>query len=67
MSDHRTPDEKELERIETELLTVQLCLEILTGVCANLPEWDGQDASKQSERFILTDTHKCLCKVPTVL
>ena len=49
MSDHRTPDEKELERIETELLTVQLCLEILTGVCANLPDWDGLDASKPSE------------------
>jgi hypothetical protein len=49
MSDHRTPDEKELERIETELFNVQLCLEILTGVCANLPDWDGLDASKQSE------------------
>lgn len=49
MSDHRTPDEKELERIETELLTVQLCLEILTGVCAKLPDWDGLDASRQSE------------------
>ena len=41
MSDHKTADEKELERIETQLLTVQLCLEIITGICANLPEWEG--------------------------
>lgn len=37
-SDHRTPTEIELERIETTLRTVHLALEILTGVCATLPD-----------------------------
>lgn len=37
-SDHRTPAERELEKIETRLRNVQLALEILTGVCATLPD-----------------------------
>ncbi|KAF7288173.1 ARM repeat-containing protein [Mycena chlorophos] len=37
-SDHRSPAEIELERIEGRLRTVQLALEILTGVCATLPD-----------------------------
>lgn len=37
-SDHKSPAELELERIENRLRTVQLALEILTGVCATLPE-----------------------------
>ncbi|KAI0756410.1 ARM repeat-containing protein [Daedaleopsis nitida] len=37
-SDHKTPSELELERLEIRLRTVQLALEILTGVCATLPD-----------------------------
>lgn len=37
-SDHKSPAEIELEKIETRLRTVQLSLEILTGVCATLPD-----------------------------
>lgn len=45
-SDHKTPSELELERLEHKLRTVQLALEILTGVCATLPDpdLDVQDA-----------------------
>lgn len=37
-SDHRTTGEVELERLENKLRTVQLALQILTGVCATLPD-----------------------------
>ncbi|PIL31313.1 hypothetical protein GSI_06011 [Ganoderma sinense ZZ0214-1] len=37
-SDHKTASELELERLETRLRTVQLALEILTGMCATLPD-----------------------------
>jgi hypothetical protein len=37
-SDHKTPEELDLDRIETKLRTIQLGLEILTGVCATLPD-----------------------------
>ncbi|KAG1749751.1 ARM repeat-containing protein [Suillus paluster] len=37
-SDHRSDTELELERLENKLRTVQLALEILTGVCATLPD-----------------------------
>lgn len=37
-TDHKTPSELELERLETKLRTVQLALEILTGLCATLPD-----------------------------
>ncbi|KZT08776.1 ARM repeat-containing protein [Laetiporus sulphureus 93-53] len=51
-SDHKTPSQLDLERLETRLRTVQLALEILTGACATLPDpefesWtrgDGADA-----------------------
>lgn len=39
-SDHRTPTETELDRTEHRLRTIQLALEILTGVCATLPEYE---------------------------
>ncbi|KAJ7471753.1 armadillo-type protein [Mycena latifolia] len=39
-SDHKSPAEVELERLEGRLRTVQLALEILTGVCATLPDPD---------------------------
>ncbi|KAH9065579.1 ARM repeat-containing protein [Lactarius vividus] len=37
-ADHKSEEELGLERIETSLRTVQLALEILTGVCATLPD-----------------------------
>lgn len=37
-SDHKTEAELTLERLETKLRTIQLALEILTGVCATLPD-----------------------------
>ncbi|KIM88980.1 hypothetical protein PILCRDRAFT_813980 [Piloderma croceum F 1598] len=37
-SDHKTASELELERLESKLRTVQLALQILTGVCATLPD-----------------------------
>ncbi|KIK99485.1 hypothetical protein PAXRUDRAFT_787973 [Paxillus rubicundulus Ve08.2h10] len=37
-SDHRSPAELELERLENRLRTVQLTLEILTGTWATLPD-----------------------------
>ncbi|EMD42255.1 hypothetical protein CERSUDRAFT_110786 [Gelatoporia subvermispora B] len=37
-SDHRSESELELERLEQRLRTVQSALEILTGLCATLPD-----------------------------
>lgn len=37
-SDHKSSSEVELEQLEANLRTVQLALEILTGVCATLPD-----------------------------
>jgi len=37
-SDHRSESEAQLERIEGKLRTVQLALELLTAICAQLPE-----------------------------
>ncbi|KAJ7623345.1 armadillo-type protein [Roridomyces roridus] len=37
-SDHKSPAEVGLERLENRLRTVQLALEILTGACATLPD-----------------------------
>jgi hypothetical protein len=37
-SDHKTASEVELERLENKLRTIQLALQILTGVCATLPD-----------------------------
>ncbi|KAJ7233513.1 armadillo-type protein [Mycena haematopus] len=37
-TDHKSSAEIELERLESRLRTVQLALEILTGVCATLPD-----------------------------
>lgn len=48
-SDHRSTSEIELERLERRLRTIQQALEILTGICATLPdpepelEADGAD------------------------
>ncbi|THH26612.1 hypothetical protein EUX98_g7581 [Antrodiella citrinella] len=37
-SDHKSPTDTELEGIEWKLRTVQLSLEVLTGICATLPD-----------------------------
>jgi hypothetical protein len=37
-SDHKSEAEAELEKIESKLRTIQLSLEILTGVCATIPD-----------------------------
>jgi len=53
-SDHRFPIELELERFENQLRTIQLGLEILTSVCATLPDSeippeDGSDEDGDGE------------------
>lgn len=48
-SDHKNPTEIELERIETTLRTVHLALEILTGVCATLPEPEVVEGEEEEE------------------
>ncbi|KAG9099865.1 hypothetical protein FRC06_004750 [Ceratobasidium sp. 370] len=42
-SDHKTPAEVVLERIERRLRVLQLALEILTGVCAQIPDPEPVD------------------------
>ena len=41
-NDHKRPAEIELERLERRLRTVQLAVEILTGVSATLPDSDPE-------------------------
>jgi len=48
-SDHKTAAEIELGKIEMQLRTVQLSLEILTGVCATLPDPDYESAGEEIE------------------
>ena len=54
-SDHKSPTELELERVENRLRAVQLGLEILTSVCATLPdsevppEDDGGEEEEEEE------------------
>ncbi|KAH8111844.1 armadillo-type protein [Phellopilus nigrolimitatus] len=48
-SDHKSPGERELERIEARLRNVQLSLEILTGVCATLPDPDPVSEADEVE------------------
>jgi hypothetical protein len=39
-SDHRSHAELELERIESELRVLKMAIELITGICAELPEPD---------------------------
>ncbi|CAG8581852.1 15378_t:CDS:2 [Acaulospora colombiana] len=39
-SDHRTHAEVELDRIESELRVLRMAIELVTGICAELPEPD---------------------------
>ncbi|KAJ7119418.1 ARM repeat-containing protein [Mycena epipterygia] len=48
-TDHKSPAEIELERLEGRLRTVQLALEILTGACAMLPDPDPDMPSDQND------------------
>ncbi|KAG1889472.1 ARM repeat-containing protein [Suillus subluteus] len=48
-SDHRSDTEVELDRLENKLRTVQLALEILTGVCATLPDPDPISEVQEGE------------------
>lgn len=48
-SDHRSDAEIELDRLENNLRTVQLALEILTGVCATLPDPDPISEVQEDE------------------
>ena len=54
-SDHRSASEIELERLERRLRTIQQALEILTGICATLPdpepelEADGADEDEDDD------------------
>ncbi|KAF6754254.1 armadillo-type protein [Ephemerocybe angulata] len=47
-SDHKTDIERQLDALEARLRTVQLSLEILTGVCATLPDPES-DVSPDQE------------------
>lgn len=48
-SDHKTTSEVELERLENKLHTVQLALQILTGVCATLPDPEPEVAAEDGD------------------
>ncbi|KDQ15679.1 hypothetical protein BOTBODRAFT_108287 [Botryobasidium botryosum FD-172 SS1] len=48
-SDHKSAAEQELERIEMRLRTIQLALEILTTVCARLPDPTEPEKGSDSE------------------
>ena len=65
-SNHKSPIELQLEAAESKLKTVQLSLEILTGVCATLPdpEPDLKEEDNENEglslvvllSFVVTNT-----------
>ncbi len=48
-SDHKSPIEVQLDALESKLRTVQLSLEILTGVCATLPDPEPDLARDQED------------------
>lgn len=54
-SDHKSQSEIELERLEGKLRTVQLALEILTGVCATLPDPEFDAVPEEGEGDIPDD------------
>ena len=62
-SDHKTEYEADLERLESTLRTVQLALEILTGVCATLPD-PGPEAAE--EEGAEEDDGMCLHAFPSI-
>lgn len=48
-SDHKSSSEVELERLEKKLRSVQLALEVMTGVCATLPEPEPDMAEEAAD------------------
>ena len=62
-TDHKSPAEIELDRLERKLRTLQLALEILTGACATLPEPepeladDSEDAQDEDEGSVCSLMH----------
>ncbi|KAL5519568.1 hypothetical protein ACEPAH_1251 [Sanghuangporus vaninii] len=54
-ADHRTPEERELERIEARLRNVLLSLEVLTGVCATLPDPEPEFVSGEGDEELDVD------------
>lgn len=60
-SDHRTPSERELERIEARLRNVQLSLEILTGLSATLPDPELQNEEDEQVDGDDEDGGFCAC------
>ncbi|KZP25341.1 ARM repeat-containing protein [Athelia psychrophila] len=48
-SDHKSSNEVELERIERKLRSVQLALEVMTGVCATLPDPEPEMAEDAAD------------------
>jgi hypothetical protein len=48
-TDHKSETKICLERVETKLRAVQLALEILTGVCATLPDSDLEPGADDEE------------------
>lgn len=48
-TDHKTKAEVELERIESELRAVKLALELITGICAELPDPEEGDEDEEIE------------------
>ena len=49
-SDHKSSIELQLEVLESKLRTVQLSLEILTGVCATLPDPEPDFSKDQGDQ-----------------
>jgi hypothetical protein len=54
-SDHKSQIELELEKLEGRLRAVQLALEILTGVCATLPDPGSSESGEGDEDEDLVD------------
>jgi hypothetical protein len=48
-SDHKSTADVELEWIEAEMRTVKLALELITAICAELPEPDDEDDEEIEE------------------
>lgn len=63
-SDHKTDIERQLDALESRLRTVQLSLEILTGVCATLPDPEtdtvpDEEGAEDEDEDIELDGGKC--------
>lgn len=48
-ADHKSPTEMVLDRVEAKLRNVQLSLEILTGICATLPDPEDQEGEDSAD------------------